>query len=110
MTWFASLLPISLFIYFSTFAKGVMNGEIFNFFTSWVPSLGINLDFRLDNLALLFTLLITGIGSIVFLYTSQYLKGHPKLMRFYVFLSRSEEHTSELQSRPHLVCRLLLEK
>src|SRR5690554_7444820 len=25
-------------------------------------------------------------------------------------LSRSEEHTSELQSRPHLVCRLLLEK
>src|SRR5690554_7143849 len=27
-------------------------------------------------------------------------------MEFY----RSEEHTSELQSRPHLVCRLLLEK
>src|SRR5690554_7689821 len=25
-------------------------------------------------------------------------------------LFRSEEHTSELQSRPHLVCRLLLEK
>src|SRR6266498_4517701 len=25
-------------------------------------------------------------------------------------LDRSEEHTSELQSRPHLVCRLLLEK
>src|SRR5690554_7342932 len=24
--------------------------------------------------------------------------------------TRSEEHTSELQSRPHLVCRLLLEK
>src|SRR3989442_8537937 len=29
----------------------------------------------------------------------------------YGFLqTRSEEHTSELQSRPHLVCRLLLEK
>src|SRR3989442_4800537 len=26
------------------------------------------------------------------------------------FAARSEEHTSELQSRPHLVCRLLLEK
>src|SRR5690554_7542185 len=25
-------------------------------------------------------------------------------------VSRSEEHSSELQSRPHLVCRLLLEK
>src|SRR5690554_7693588 len=27
-----------------------------------------------------------------------------------VLKGRSEEHTSELQSRPHLVCRLLLEK
>src|SRR5690554_2124294 len=27
-----------------------------------------------------------------------------------VAIIRSEEHTSELQSRPHLVCRLLLEK
>src|SRR5690554_8207351 len=37
----------------------------------------------------------------IFEYTSKYM---PK------FNSRSEEHTSELQSRPHLVCRLLLEK
>src|SRR5690554_2037588 len=29
---------------------------------------------------------------------------------FHKTLLRSEEHTSELQSRPHLVCRLLLEK
>src|SRR5690554_7618122 len=32
---------------------------------------------------------------------------HPKRMGQFI---RSEEHTSELQSRPHLVCRLLLEK
>src|SRR5690554_5174733 len=32
------------------------------------------------------------------------------LMAGSVFVARSEEHTSELQSRPHLVCRLLLEK
>src|SRR5690554_7229966 len=29
---------------------------------------------------------------------------------FGITQGRSEEHTSELQSRPHLVCRLLLEK
>src|SRR5690625_6818557 len=29
---------------------------------------------------------------------------------YYLYISRSEEHTSELQSRGHLVCRLLLEK
>src|SRR2546422_6721918 len=28
----------------------------------------------------------------------------------WIFVGRSEEHTSELQSRLHLVCRLLLEK
>src|SRR3989442_7156126 len=32
------------------------------------------------------------------------------LVKNVIFVSRSEEHTSELQSRPHLVCRLLLEK
>src|SRR3989442_10021798 len=39
--------------------------------------------------------------------------GETKLMGFghRVYKNyRSEEHTSELQSRPHLVCRLLLEK
>src|SRR5437870_6014763 len=30
--------------------------------------------------------------------------------RVFAFVARSEEHTSELQSRGHLVCRLLLEK
>src|SRR5690554_7747629 len=35
-----------------------------------------------------------------------YTIGYEPLQQFL----RSEEHTSELQSRPHLVCRLLLEK
>src|SRR5207253_8438131 len=34
----------------------------------------------------------------------------PVLLMFSSGSSRSEEHTSELQSRGHLVCRLLLEK
>src|SRR5690554_7320143 len=40
--------------------------------------------------------------------------GHPGAGKSTLLLQavcqRSEEHTSELQSRPHLVCRLLLEK
>src|SRR5690554_7188107 len=35
--------------------------------------------------------------------------GETEVSNFYKII-RSEEHTSELQSRPHLVCRLLLEK
>src|SRR3989442_9655786 len=39
------------------------------------------------------------------------LKRHPRFVGLIAFFAeRSEEHTSELQSRPHLVCRLLLEK
>src|SRR5690554_6973611 len=33
-----------------------------------------------------------------------------KFAKPFWLINRSEEHTSELQSRPHLVCRLLLEK
>src|SRR5690554_7580860 len=37
-------------------------------------------------------------------------EGSPVIINISQLPERSEEHTSELQSRPHLVCRLLLEK
>src|SRR5690349_23241770 len=37
-------------------------------------------------------------------------RGHRRPGRFAAAVARSEEHTSELQSRRDLVCRLLLEK
>src|SRR5690554_7663452 len=37
-------------------------------------------------------------------------KDRARIKKYKQQLKRSEEHTSELQSRPHLVCRLLLEK
>ncbi len=81
-----SALPILLFIYFFSLIPQVREqGVMFSY--SWIPSYGINLDFYLDGLSLLFTLLITGIGSLVFIYTSAYLKGHKYLDRFYGFLA-----------------------
>src|SRR3989442_5538465 len=41
---------------------------------------------------------------------NQCVQDSPSLEARFPELKRSEEHTSELQSRPHLVCRLLLEK
>src|SRR5690554_1553912 len=46
-------------------------------------------------------------------YKRAFLQGEIQQLVEVTFLlgdQRSEEHTSELQSRPHLVCRLLLEK
>src|SRR2546425_5561374 len=54
----------------------------------WIPSIGARYIVGIDGISLLLILLTTLVG----------------------FLSRSEEHTSELQSLAYLVCRLLLEK
>src|SRR5690606_17024435 len=81
-----ALVPISLFCYFVGHLPAIATGTVLLEHTDWVPSLGLNFDFRLDGLSLLFGLLITGIGSLIFIYSSSYLKGHPYLDRFYGFL------------------------
>ncbi|WP_025124055.1 hydrogen gas-evolving membrane-bound hydrogenase subunit E [Myroides odoratimimus] len=83
-----SLLPFSIFLYLLSFLRSVKDG--FNsvlFSTEWIPSLGINLDFKIDGLSLLFGLLISGIGTLVYLYASSYLRGHPLLHRFICYLT-----------------------
>src|SRR5690606_39692089 len=41
---------------------------------------------------------------------SNYIRLQPAVQNDTLYAARSEEHTSELQSRENLVCRLLLEK
>lgn len=53
---------------------------------AWAPSLHLSLSFNLDGLGLLFALLITGIGTLIVLYASRYLEGHPRAGRFYASL------------------------
>jgi multicomponent Na+:H+ antiporter subunit A len=54
---------------------------------SWVPSLGIEASFHFDGLNRLFLLLITGIGTLVFLYAPGYLHGHRDLGRLMALLT-----------------------
>ena len=82
-----TVLPLALFVYFCGFIQQVANGESQHFTYDWIPSLGINLSFYLDGLSLLFALLITGIGTLIFAYTAAYLKGHDYLDRFIGYLS-----------------------
>ncbi len=78
-------LPLVLFLYFLSLAGPAGNGGIASTF-SWVPSLGVNVSFRLDGLSLLFSLVITGIGSLVVFYSSAYLKDHHQLGRMYALI------------------------
>ncbi len=54
---------------------------------SWVPALGIDLAFHIDGLSALMLLMITGVGTAVFVYAGGYLAGHPGQRRLYVLLS-----------------------
>lgn len=56
------------------------------FLASWVSQLDINLALRADGLALLFALLITGIGTLITVYAGDYLNGHPHHSRFFGYL------------------------
>src|SRR5690606_40582892 len=49
-------------------------------------------------------------GCVVGILKSAFIAKHSIIICPYGFTARSEEHTSELQSRENLVCRLLLEK
>jgi multicomponent Na+:H+ antiporter subunit A len=84
--WLCALLPLSLFGWFALQIGVVVDGQLLQTSQPWLPSLGIALSFRLDGLGLLFALLITGIGTLVVLYASSYLHGHPHLGRFYGFI------------------------
>lgn len=83
----SALIPLVLFGYFLQFIPEIAGGGTIVHSYSWVPSFGVDLDFTLDGLSLLFSLMITGIGFLVFVYTAAYLKNHKYLDRFYGYLS-----------------------
>lgn len=54
---------------------------------SWIPSLGLNLTFVIDGLALFFGLVVSGMGILVVFYASHYLDDHYRHHdRFYTYL------------------------
>ena len=61
-------------------------GETLHSTLTWIPSLDLSLAFRLDGLALLFAILVLGIGLLVILYARYYLSAKEKAGRFYAYL------------------------
>ncbi|WP_269914415.1 monovalent cation/H+ antiporter subunit A [Acinetobacter sp. HY1485] len=67
-------------------APTVFNGQSISQSWAWLPELGINLSFRLDALGLLFALLISGIGTLIFIYAYYYLSEKSSLSKLYSLL------------------------
>ena len=84
--WVAALIPLFLAVYTARFLPLVAGGQPVVTAISWVPQLGINLGFYLDGLSLLMVLIISGIGTLIFIYAGGYLQGDPRIGRFYVII------------------------
>lgn len=85
--WFVLLIPLVIFLDLLRYIPLVANGDHQTTSLAWLPSMEMNLDFYLDGLALLFGLLISGIGVLVIIYSIFYLSKHrEELHKFYMYL------------------------
>lgn len=84
--WFVLVVPFMFFVYFLSFLPITTTGKVVMEQARWVPSLGIDFNLYLDGMSLLFTFLITGIGTLVILYSIFYLSTKEKLNNFYVYI------------------------
>lgn len=82
---FFALLPLAALVCVLWLAVQVSLPAVWSW--NWVPALGVSLDFRVDGLSLLMLLMITGVGTAVFVYAGGYLHGHPQQRRLFVLLT-----------------------
>lgn len=84
--WFVLFVPLVLFVYFLGYFP-LASGEPAVFVLTWIPQLGIDFVVVADSLSLLFALIITGMGTLVVLYSIFYMsKEREALHNFYVYL------------------------
>jgi multicomponent Na+:H+ antiporter subunit A len=84
--WGMALFPLALFALFSAQIPLITEGERIVEIIPWVPAFGLELAFTLDGLSLLFALVITGIGTLIFGYAGHYMDSDAGLGRLYVYL------------------------
>ncbi|WP_353167220.1 monovalent cation/H+ antiporter subunit A [Acinetobacter sp.] len=79
-------VSLSSFILLLTQAKTVLSGNAILEQWQWLPRIGIDFSFRLDALSLIFSLLITGIGTLIYIYAYYYLNPKNSLSKLYSLL------------------------
>ena len=79
-------VSLSSFLLLVSQAPAVFKGAVIIQSWSWLPQLGIDFSFRLDSLGLLFSLLISGIGTLIYIYAYYYLSPKNSLSKLYILL------------------------
>lgn len=83
--WLLSIIPFFLFFYFAHFIPRVMDGTIIFYTVNWFPLIGVSISLCVDGLSLLFALLITGIGTLIVIYSIPYLENNSYLSRYFCY-------------------------
>ena len=81
-----ALVPLVIFLHFCAMVPGVAEGHPYLGGFMWVPAYGVQISFFLDGLSLTFALLISGIGTLIILYSGAYLGTHAQFGRFLSFM------------------------
>ncbi|MHA6259866.1 Na+/H+ antiporter subunit A [Sporosarcina sp. CAU 1771] len=84
--WFVLSIPLLLFIVLARYIPSLAAGDTYIKTIEWIPSFGINFTTYLDGLSMIFALLITGVGTLVILYSIYYLTEREALGHFYAYL------------------------
>jgi multicomponent K+:H+ antiporter subunit A len=84
--WLSGLLALGLLAITISLFPFVAEGGVVRTEIEWLPSLGLNIVFRMDGFAWLFCVLITGIGFLVVLYARYYMSPKDPVPRFFAFL------------------------
>lgn len=84
--WLAALPPAAVTIWLFTQLGPISQGQVLADSYVWSEAFGLVLQLRLDGLALLFGLIIAGIGTAIAVYTGYYFENDPKLGYFYALL------------------------
>ena len=78
--WLLALWPLAGFVLFTVLPEQ-------SFQVAWIADMGFHFSLKLDGLSRLFALLITGIGTLVYAYSSYYLANHSGQSRFFGFMN-----------------------
>lgn len=84
--WFVLVIPVILFSVLATYIPKIASGKTYTQTIQWIPTFDINFTSYLDGLSMIFALLITGVGSLVILYSIFYLSRQESLHHFYCYL------------------------
>jgi multicomponent Na+:H+ antiporter subunit A len=84
--WVLAIVPASVFVFLLGKLDLVASGQALTGGVDWIPSLGARISYHIDGLSMVFGVLISGIGTLIILYSGGYLKGHPQLGRFLAFM------------------------